>query len=172
VAKHTDKGGNAGKASRSRKAGRAAKAKAKAAKAGAAKAPTVRAAGGVVWRRGDDGLVEVVVVHRPRYDDWSFPKGKREKGEADEDTARREVEEETGLICDLGPELTAISYTAKGRPKHVRYWAMTVRRRREREPDDEVDEWRWVPYGEVAELLTYAHDRRVSASLRHVLPGV
>jgi 8-oxo-dGTP pyrophosphatase MutT (NUDIX family) len=137
------------------------------------KLKAVRAAGGVVWRRADDGTTEVVIVHRPRYDDWTFPKGKREQGESDEQTARREVEEETGLTCELGPELTSIDYLdSRGRPKHVRYWAMTVADRRERSPDDEVDDLRWVPYDEVADQLTYRHDRTVSASLRNVLPGV
>lgn len=135
---------------------------------------TVRAAGGVVWRRdAASGVVEVVVIHRPRYDDWTFPKGKQEPGESDEETARREVEEETGLHCDLGPELTAISYEdARGRPKHVRYWAMTVVTARHRQPDDEVDGVRWVPYDGVDTVLTYHRDRTVAASLRRVLPGV
>jgi 8-oxo-dGTP pyrophosphatase MutT (NUDIX family) len=134
----------------------------------------VRAAGGVVWRRdATTGAVEVVVIHRPRYDDWTFPKGKQDPGESDEETARREVDEETGLDCELGPELTAISYEdARGRPKHVRFWAMTVVAARERQPDDEVDEVRWVPYDEVEAMLTYRRDRTVAASLRRVLPGV
>lgn len=127
-----------------------------------------------MWRRdAASGAVEVVVIHRPRYDDWTFPKGKQDPGESDEETARREVEEETGLHCDLGPELTAISYEdARGRPKHVRYWAMTVVTARERPPDDEVDEVHWVPYDGVDAVLTYQHDRTVAASLRTVLPGV
>ena len=83
----------------------------------------VRAAGGVVTR-GEPP--EVLVVHRPRYDDWSFPKGKAEPGERDEDCALREVEEETGLRCELREELPSTSYTdARGRPKRVRYWLMT-----------------------------------------------
>jgi 8-oxo-dGTP pyrophosphatase MutT (NUDIX family) len=134
---------------------------------------TVRAAGGVVWRRAADGVLEVVVVHRPKYDDWSFPKGKRERGESDEDCARREVEEETGLRCALGDELAGTSYRdPRGRQKHVRYWAMTVDVAQPRSPDDEVDDVRWVPYDQVADVLTYGHDRTVAASLRPVLPGV
>jgi 8-oxo-dGTP pyrophosphatase MutT (NUDIX family) len=86
----------------------------------------VRAAGGVVWRQMPAG-VEVVIVHRPAYDDWALPKGKVEAGETDEQAALREVREETGLSCRLGTELPSTTYTdAQGRPKLVRYWSMTV----------------------------------------------
>ncbi|HUF83802.1 MAG TPA: NUDIX domain-containing protein, partial [Acidimicrobiia bacterium] len=81
----------------------------------------VRAAGGVVLRRGADGP-EVLVVHRPRYGDWSLPKGKCEPGEGDEDAARREVEEESGVRVRLGAELPTGAYLdRRGRPKQVRY---------------------------------------------------
>ena len=80
----------------------------------------MRAAGGVVWRPVGDGI-EVLLVHRPRYDDWSLPKGKLEPGESWEDGARREVEEETGVTGVLGPHLATSTYTdTKGRPKEVR----------------------------------------------------
>jgi 8-oxo-dGTP diphosphatase len=115
----------------------------------------VRAAGGVVTR---NDASEVLVVHRERYDDWSFPKGKRERGESDEDCALREVEEETGLRCALGEELPSTSYTdGHGRPKRVRYWLM--------EPvggelayDHEVDAARWVTLEEARGVLTYQRD--------------
>jgi 8-oxo-dGTP diphosphatase len=130
----------------------------------------VYAAGGVVWRRDGDGELEVVLVHRPRYDDWSFPKGKRDPGESDEDAAVREVDEETGLTCQLGPELTPTAYLdAKSRQKFVRYWSMTVVSQRERVPDDEVDEWRWVPRKAAKRLLTYERDRKVLHDVRRVL---
>jgi 8-oxo-dGTP diphosphatase len=117
----------------------------------------VRAAGGVVIRDGVRGP-EILVVHRPKYGDWSFPKGKAESGESDEDCARREVEEETGLICSLGDELSSTSYTdSAGRPKHVRYWLM--------EPiggelafRHEVDDARWVSRDDARSLLTYDRD--------------
>ena len=81
---------------------------------------TVRAGGGLVVRDG-----EVLLVHRPKYDDWTFPKGKAEAGESDEDCALREVWEETGLHCALGSELAATEYAdALGRPKIVRWWLM------------------------------------------------
>jgi 8-oxo-dGTP pyrophosphatase MutT (NUDIX family) len=119
---------------------------------------TVRAAGGLVHRRSDDGVDEILVVHRPAYDDWSFPKGKLEAGEREEDAAVREVEEETGLRCRLEGEVATTSYRdGRGRPKTVRYWLMT--------PVDgsvvaanEVDDARFVPLAEARRLLTYARD--------------
>ena len=80
-----------------------------------------------MWRAGANGEAEVLVVHRPKYDDWTFPKGKNKPGEDDDICALREVEEETGFRCTLGPELTSTAYIdRKGRPKEVRYWIMTV----------------------------------------------
>jgi 8-oxo-dGTP diphosphatase len=123
-------------------------------------AAEVKASGGVVWRRADDGSLELVVVHRPRYDDWSLPKGKLYPGETWEDAALREVAEEVGLRCRLGDELPPVSYRDnKGRAKVVRYWLM------EPEddgspftPNDEVDDMRWVDADEAARLLSYPHD--------------
>lgn len=115
----------------------------------------VRAAGGVVTR---NDASEVLVVHRDRYDDWSFPKGKRERGESDEDCALREVEEETGLRCALGAELPSTQYTdGHGRPKRVRYWFMEPVAG-ELEYRHEVDEARWVTLDEARGLLTYQRD--------------
>jgi 8-oxo-dGTP diphosphatase len=119
---------------------------------------TVRAAGGLVHRRRDDGVEEVLLVHRPAYDDWSFPKGKLEAGESEEDAAAREVEEETGLRCRLEGEVATTRYRdGRGRPKTVRYWLMT--------PvggsvaaANEVDDARFVSLAEARRLLTYARD--------------
>jgi len=125
----------------------------------------VRAAGGLVTRPGPDG-VEVLVVHRPRYDDWSLPKGKAEPGEADEETARREVEEETGYGCALGEEVASHRYVdRRGRDKQVRYWRMTVEREGAWVPNDEVDERRWLAPADAVDLLTYAADRELVATL-------
>lgn len=126
----------------------------------------VAAAGGAVWRTGADGRPEVVVVHRPRYDDWSLPKGKAERGETAEQTALREVEEETGLRCALGPELVTVRYeTTRGEDKTVRWWAMTVEHDLGFDPGDEVDELRWVPIDEFDRTGTFPTDRDVVHSL-------
>ena len=129
----------------------------------------VRAAGGVLSRVSDDGVVEVLLVHRPRYDDWTFPKGKNELGEPDEVCALREVEEETGFRCALGDELTSTSYVdRKGRDKVVRYWLMTIEDG-SFTPTEEVDELRWLPAVEARSLLSYDRDRDVlEALLRRV----
>ena len=85
----------------------------------------IRAAGGAPWRRRSDGELEILLVHRPHYNDWTFPKGKAKDDETDEDAALREVQEETGLACELGLELATTHYIdRRGRPKYVRYWAM------------------------------------------------
>jgi 8-oxo-dGTP pyrophosphatase MutT (NUDIX family) len=120
----------------------------------------VKASGGVVWRRGDRGI-EVALVHRQRYDDWSFPKGKLDKGESWEDGALREVEEEIGLRCRLGHELPPTSYRdPKGRFKVVRYWMMEPLDG-EFAPSNEVDEMRWLPTADAERLLSYEHDREL-----------
>jgi 8-oxo-dGTP diphosphatase len=122
-------------------------------------AAEVKAAGGVVWRRAGDGL-ELAVAHRPRYDDWSLPKGKLDPGESWEDAALREVEEEIGLRCRLGDELDPVGYRdRKGRAKVVRYWLMEPEDDVAFTPNDEVDELRWLPPGQAGELLTYERDR-------------
>jgi 8-oxo-dGTP diphosphatase len=119
----------------------------------------VTAAGGVVVR---DGLV--ALVHRPRYDDWTLPKGKLDKGESFEEAALREVEEETGLRARLLRELPSVSYEVRGRPKVVRYWLMEVESDEGFVANDEVDEVRWVEPAAARALLTYERDRDVLAA--------
>jgi 8-oxo-dGTP diphosphatase len=124
----------------------------------------VRAAGGVPVQAGASGPV-VLVVHRPRYDDWTFPKGKREPGETDEECALREVKEETGLECALGPELPSTSYRdGRGRAKTVRYWLLRVVGGM-LEPASEADGARWLPVAEAMRLLTYDADRTLLAKV-------
>jgi 8-oxo-dGTP diphosphatase len=121
----------------------------------------VRAAGGIIRRRRANGELEILLVHRPAYDDWTFPKGKLEPGEREEDAAVREVEEETGLRCRLDRELATTRYRdARGRPKTARYWLMT--------PvagvltaANEIDDARFVPVAEAREVLTYERDREL-----------
>ena len=120
----------------------------------------VEAAGGILERDG-----RIAVVHRPRYDDWSLPKGKLDRGESFEQAALREVEEETGYVCELGDELEPVRYRDnRGRPKLVRYWRMVVVGG-EFAANDEVDELRWVPPDRARRLLSYAHDRALVQSL-------
>ena len=128
----------------------------------------VRAAGGIVLR-GEGPDRSVALVHRPRYDDWSFPKGRLDADEDEATAALREVEEETGLRCRLGPSVGAVTYRdPRGRAKVVRYFRMDADGGRFT-PNREVDELRWVPIEAAAGLLSYAHDRSL---LRQVLAGL
>ena len=119
---------------------------------------TVRAAGGLVSRISPNGALEVLVVHRPRYDDWSVPKGKVQPGESEQECAIREVREETGLLCTPVRELPGTAYhDRKGRPKTVRYWSMHPVSGEFR-PNSEVDEAVWATLPEAGRLLSYEHD--------------
>ena len=121
----------------------------------------VRAAGGLVVR--DD---RILLVHRPKYDDWTFPKGKAEDGESYEECALREVQEETGLACELVSPAGVTEYIdAKGRPKIVRWFLMRPLAG-EFEPTDEVDELRWEQPSEAAALLSYDRDVPLLETLR------
>ena len=101
----------------------------------------------------------VLLVHRPGHDDWSFPKGKLEAGETWEEAALREVQEETGLRCELGEQVGSSVYDVPGGAKEVRYYRMTSSG--DPAPDTEVDEVRWVTVPEARALLTYEGDRAV-----------
>jgi 8-oxo-dGTP diphosphatase len=121
----------------------------------------VRAAGGIVV----DDAGRILLVHRPRYDDWSLPKGKLEDGESWEDAAVREVEEETGLRCVPGPEVGRTCYEVAAGPKEVRYFHMAASG--EPRARNEVDEVRWASPAEAEELLDHPHDRDL---VRRALP--
>jgi len=123
----------------------------------------------VVWRRHPDGRAEVILVHRPKYDDWSLPKGKVHAGEDEATAALREVEEETGLRCVMGDELPPSRYHDRfGRDKTVRYWAMTPEPGTPGAfvPNHEVDEVRWLGLDAAGTLLSYDRDREILRALR------
>jgi 8-oxo-dGTP diphosphatase len=119
----------------------------------------VRAAGCVLWRRSPvDGGLEVCLVHRPKYDDWSHPKGKLKRGEDHLSGARREVAEETGYTAEPGAELSTVRYMANGRVKEVRYWAAEATGGRFT-PNDEVDRVLWLSPAAARDRLTQPRDR-------------
>jgi 8-oxo-dGTP diphosphatase len=110
-------------------------------------------------------------VHRPKYDDWTFPKGKLKEGESPEDAALREVEEESGWRCELAHELEPTRYKdANGRAKVVHWWEMIARQRGPWQANDEVDEIAWMPLAEVDSFLTYESDRKLAAAVRELPP--
>ncbi|MFE4977140.1 NUDIX hydrolase [Kitasatospora sp. NPDC056651] len=142
--------------------------------AGTGHSPVVLAAGAVLWlpgrlkKSGRLGRPRIAVIHRPKYDDWSLPKGKLEPGEGVVEAALREVREETGFRCLLGPELPAQHYRVQGRPKEVRYWAAVPSGGSFR-PNREVDRLEWLPAGKARARLTYDHDRLLVDALLAVL---
>ncbi len=127
--------------------------------------PEVRAAGAAVWRRGPGGDRQWAIIHRPRYDDWSLPKGKLEEGESLEEAAVREVREETGVSGRLGPHAGTTRYLDnRGRTKTADYWVMEALDGTEVfVPNHEVDELRWLDSAEAAAMLSHDHDREILA---------
>lgn len=125
--------------------------------------PSIRAAGAVLWR-AVEGVIEVGLIHRPRYDDWSLPKGKLDRGETEAQAAMRELEEETGHAGLLGAYLGVVEYIVvrKGteHPKTVHYWEVEARAGTFA-PSDEVDALRWLSIGDAGPLLTQERDRGV-----------
>lgn len=114
----------------------------------------IRAAGALLWRDGP----EVALIHRPRYDDWSFPKGKADRGEHPLRAAVRETEEETGIVPRLGRRLPTITYPVGDRVKEVDYWAARPAAESAFTPNDEVDDVIWLPADEAEAKLSYRHD--------------
>ncbi|MFV2120112.1 NUDIX hydrolase [Streptomyces sp. Act-28] len=122
------------------------------------RAGVVRAAGCVLWRRAADGAVEVCLIHRPEYDDWSFPKGKAKPGEELRAAAVREVREETGHACAPGALLGTVRYRTGAREKEVTYWSAEATSGTFT-PNREVDVVRWLPPEEARLLLSHPRDR-------------
>ena len=120
----------------------------------------IEAGGGVVVDM-TKGKPRYLLIHRPRYDDWSLPKGKLDGGEKHRDAALREVKEETGLICDVLARLSPVNYiTPNGNPKRVKYWLMSATSG-SFVPNDEVDAVTWVKRSQAMSLLTHVHDQAV-----------
>lgn len=129
----------------------------------------IEAAGCVVWRLSKKGNLKVLLIHRPQYDDWSFPKGKVDEGESFLEAALREVKEEVNVTGQLGPELAPTHYIdSRGRPKVVRYWALWYLDG-VFEPNDEVDKVKWMKLEKAALKLSYAHDLVLLSNLRDAL---
>jgi 8-oxo-dGTP pyrophosphatase MutT (NUDIX family)/phosphohistidine phosphatase SixA len=127
------------------------------------------AAGGIVWRKAQTG-VEVLLIHRPSYDDWTFPKGKSDPGESLQATAVREIAEETGLRVRLGHPVGELNYPVNGATKSVTYWcARPVGDEGAFEVNDEVDEICWVGLRTAEALLTYDHDRDLLDTFRQLV---
>jgi 8-oxo-dGTP diphosphatase len=126
----------------------------------------IRAAGVVLWRPGRPGSAEpeLALIHRPKWFDWSFPKGKLEAGERHKDAARREALEETGMLVDLRFKLPTQRYDVRGRPKRVRYWA-AARIGGGFTPNREVDRLVWLPAAQARERLSYGHDQELVDAL-------
>lgn len=130
----------------------------------------IRSAGGIPYRLAGDGQREVALIHRPSYDDWTFPKGKLEVGEEPEQAALREVAEETGFRVRLADAAGSTSYVdQRGRQKTARYWTMEVLSG-EFAANAEVDQLRWLPIQQALHLLTYDRDRSLLDALQGKWP--
>jgi 8-oxo-dGTP diphosphatase len=124
-------------------------------------APLIQAAGAVLWRKSDKSKLEIAIIHRPRYDDWSLPKGKVETGESHISAGYREIQEETGYESTFGPEIGTVVYKLEGAPKEVRYWAAAATVKTGTPNPQEVDEVLWLEPEKAKEKLTNKDDRAI-----------
>ena len=122
---------------------------------------TILAAGAVLWRKSEKKKIEVLIIHRPKYDDWTFPKGKAEIGEPLIACAYREVLEETNIESAFGPYLGEVEYLTNDGKKKVSFWSAKVVKEKEFKPNAEVDQLKWVEVTKVKELLTLDTDRKI-----------
>lgn len=121
----------------------------------------VQAAGAVLWRISDSSELEIAIIHRPQYDDWSLPKGKVENGESHIAAGYREILEETGFESIFGPEIGSVVYKFEGAPKEVRYWAAKATKESGRPNPEEVDQIQWLNPKKAKEALTNKDDREI-----------
>ena len=124
-------------------------------------APLIQAAGAVLWRKSESSQLEIAVIHRPRYDDWSLPKGKVEKGESHIAAGYREILEETGYESIFGPEIGEVIYEFEGAPKEVRYWSAEATVKSGAPDLEEVDQIEWLSPKKAKEKLSNKDDRQV-----------
>ena len=124
-------------------------------------AALIQAAGAVLWRKSDKSKLEIAIIHRPRYDDWSLPKGKVETGESHISAGYREIQEETGYESTFGPEIGTVVYKLEGAPKEVRYWAAAATVKTGTPNPQEVDEVLWLEPDKAKEKLTNKDDRAI-----------
>ena len=130
----------------------------------------ILAAGAVLWRKSEKKKIEVLIIHRPKYDDWTFPKGKAEIGEPLIACAYREVLEETNIETAFGPYLGEVEYLTNDGKKKVSYWAAKVIKEKEFNPNAEVDQLKWVEVKKVKELLTLNTDKKILEQFLKIEP--
>jgi 8-oxo-(d)GTP phosphatase len=130
----------------------------------------ILAAGAVLWRKSEKKKIEVLIIHRPKYDDWTFPKGKAEIGEPLIACAYREVLEETNIETAFGPYLGEVEYLTNDGKKKVSFWSATVVKEKEFNPNAEVDQLKWVEVTKVKELLTLDTDRKILEQFLQIDP--
>ena len=123
--------------------------------------PLIQAAGAVLWRKTSNSDLEIAIIHRPRYDDWSLPKGKVEPGESHISAGYREIQEETGYESVFGPEIGTVVYKLEGAPKEVRYWAAEATEQTGKPNLEEVDQVEWLAPKKAKEKLTNKDDRAI-----------
>ena len=130
----------------------------------------ILAAGAVLWRKSEKKKIEVLIIHRPKYDDWTFPKGKAEIGEPLIACAYREVLEETNIETAFGPYLGEVEYLTNDGKKKVSFWSAKVVKEKDFKPNAEVDQLKWVEVTKVKELLTLDTDRKILEQFLQIEP--